>query len=62
MERFNKLAEKMVNLAEQNNCDGECDTESPYVKCRECSARSLINELAPILREELLPSPPNESE
>lgn len=40
----------LKDRADSNECDGECDTEKPYVKCKECEARSVLNEVNDIVR------------
>lgn len=40
-------------LADQDDCDGECDTEPLYERCPECLARSAINEIGEIIGERL---------
>lgn len=47
-----KLAEKhykdykrLWELADKDNCDGDCDLEPPHNRCAECLARSALNDL-----------------
>ena len=44
---------RLWELADQDNCDGECDIEPNYDKCPECLARSAINEIGEIMGERL---------
>ena len=41
--------EQLWELADQDNCNGECCTEPLYEKCPECLARSAINEIGEII-------------
>ncbi len=43
--------ERLWELADQDNCDGECDTEPLYERCPECLARGAINEVGEIIGE-----------
>jgi len=38
-------------IADKDECDGDCDIESPYRACRECTARRALNEVYEILKE-----------
>jgi len=49
-ERY-KDYEKLWELADQNNCDGDCDLNLPYKRCPECAAGCKLNELAEIRSE-----------
>lgn len=40
--------EKLKKLADQDNCNGDCDLKWPYEKCPECKARSVLNEMGEI--------------
>lgn len=44
VERY-KDNERLWKLADQDNCDGDCDLETPHKRCVECLARSALNDL-----------------
>lgn len=46
-ERY-KDQERLWELADQDNCEGNCDLEPPHKQCAECLARSVINECGEI--------------
>ena len=46
-ERY-KDYERLWEIADADECDGDCDKDAPYERCPECSAGSLINELGEI--------------
>ena len=46
--KMDKVMKRLDEIADQYECDGECDCESPYEKCPGCAACSLINELSDI--------------
>lgn len=46
-ERY-KEHEQLWKLADQNNCEGNCDNKYPYKQCPECIAKSAINECGEI--------------
>jgi len=37
--------------ADEDICDGTCDVEPPYKKCKECYARHTLNNIGEELRE-----------
>ena len=37
--------ERLWELADKDNCDGDCDLEPPHNRCAECLARSALNDL-----------------
>lgn len=37
--------EELMILASNNECDGICDEYYPYIKCKFCWAKELLNEL-----------------
>lgn len=43
----------LKDRADANECDGECDAEKPYTKCKECEAASVLNEVKEIVRAAL---------
>lgn len=43
-----KDQDRLWTLADQDNCDGDCDLEPPHKECPECLARSVINECGEI--------------
>ena len=45
---MDKVIKRLDEIADQYECDGECDVEAPYEKCPGCEACRLINELADI--------------
>ncbi len=45
--------ERLWALADQDNCNGECDIEPSCERCPECLARSAINEIGEIMRDRL---------
>ena len=46
-ERY-KEYEQLWKIVDQGTCDGNCDLESPYMKCPACLAGSVINECGEI--------------
>ncbi len=40
----------LKDRAEKCECDGECDAEKPYIKCQECEAARVLNEVNDIVR------------
>jgi len=45
-----ELLEYLNKVADNKNCDGSCDEESPYIKCDRCEARQFLNKLAEDVR------------
>jgi len=45
--------ELLRKIADQDNCDGDCDLEYPHKRCQECEARSALNEIGEIARNAL---------
>jgi hypothetical protein len=39
-------------IADKDECDGDCDSEAPYRSCKECTSRRVLNEIYEILKEE----------
>lgn len=44
-----KNNEQLDKIAEQDNCEGDCDSDPPYERCPECIARSAMNESAEVI-------------
>ena len=42
---------KLEQLADLDNCDGNCDINPPYKKCPRCYAITVLNEVGEIVRE-----------
>jgi len=47
---LNRALTILQDRAEKGECDGECDTEKPYIKCQECEAARVLNEVSDIVR------------
>ncbi len=49
------IIQEMVKLLEEransNECDGVCDEKPPYIRCKECLAVMVLNEISEILRQ-----------
>ena len=46
LEKRYEREERLLAIAYQNKCDGDCDLESPHQKCAECLASSALNTLS----------------
>ena len=46
---LSKRLHKLEDIADGNNCDGDCDEKSPFIKCKECEACSLLNEIGELI-------------
>lgn len=46
--------EFLEKYANKDECDGNCDQNSPYKECIECLARQTLNMVAEILDSEII--------
>ena len=50
---LNRAITILKDRVDVNECDGECDAEKPYTKCKECASASVLNEVNDIVRAAL---------
>lgn len=43
----------LEELAKKDNCDEECGDECPFVKCAECYAREVLDDVGVTMRYEI---------
>jgi len=44
----------LSKIADENDCDGECDLNPPYEECRGCVARRTLNNIWEEIKDALI--------
>lgn len=41
---------ELERIANIEDCDGDCDLNKPYIKCKECEAKNTLNEIGELIQ------------